>query len=95
MAGKYTKDISKNTKNPALQAKLQEKEDNAPIINPRKFGNPRWLVPTFCTLLILGLLWVVVFYITQRFPIPLFGNWNILVGFVFMMVGFGLTLMWK
>lgn len=65
-------------------------------------GNPRWLVPTMLGLMIFGLAYVVVAYLSQmRWPIPfqsafgLNGNWNLVVGFVFMITGFGLTTRWR
>jgi hypothetical protein len=46
--------------------------------------------------MIAGLLWVVVFYISQGiYPIPKIGQWNIAVGLGTMMVGFLMTLRWR
>lgn len=57
--------------------------------------NPAWLVPTMVALMVAGLLWVVVTYITQTdYPIPGLGNWNLAIGFVLMISGFSLTLRW-
>lgn len=59
-------------------------------------GNPRWLVPTMLGLLVLGLLWVVVTYITQtQWPIPGLRNWNLVIGFTLIIAGFGLTTRWR
>lgn len=61
-------------------------------------GNPPWLVPTMVTLFIVGILWVVTFYLTSsglRLPIPAIGQWNIAVGFAILLVGFGLSTRWK
>jgi len=58
--------------------------------------NPRWLVPTMLTLMITGLVWVVVTYISQtRFPIPGIENWNLAVGFALILAGFGMTTRWR
>ena len=58
--------------------------------------SPVWWAPTFVTLMIVGLLWVVVFYIYQGvYPIPKIGQWNIAVGLGTMMVGFLMTLRWR
>lgn len=57
---------------------------------------PRWLVPTALTLMCLGLLWVVVYYVTSAdYPISSLGDWNILVGFGAIMVGFVMLTRWK
>lgn len=59
-------------------------------------GNPRWLVPTMLTLMVLGLVWIVVTYVSQAaFPIPDIGNLNLAIGFVLMFAGFALTLRWR
>lgn len=64
---------------------------------PVRIGSGRWVAPTMITLFLLGLLWIVVFYIT-RGDIPLMdslGNWNILVGFGFVAAGFVVSTKWK
>lgn len=72
----------------------------APTTTPEavKFGNPVWLVPTMVTMFILGLLWIVVFYLAGN-NVPVMqdlGNLgNILVGFGFIGIGFALATRWK
>lgn len=47
-------------------------------------------------LMILGLLWIVVWYITSgAWPIPAAGNGNIFIGFGLAMVGFLMTMRWQ
>lgn len=56
--------------------------------------SPQWLVPTMLTLMIVGLVWVVVTYISRfAYPLPI-GGWNLAVGFTFMIAGFALTTRW-
>lgn len=58
--------------------------------------SPSWWAPTMVALMLVGLVWVVVFYITQeQYPIPALGRWNLGVGFAFMMAGFMMTTRWK
>jgi len=64
--------------------------------------NPRWLVPTMIGLMIFGLVYVVVAYLSRmEWPIPfrdvfgINGNWNLAVGFAFLIAGFGLTTRWR
>lgn len=65
---------------------------------PKKeqLGNPAWLVPTFLSLMIGGLVWIVAAYLV-RFggPIPGIGSWNLAVGFVLLISGFMLTTRWR
>lgn len=66
--------------------------------NPAKLGNPSWLAPTMVTMFVLGLLWIVVFYLAgNRLPImkDLSNIENILVGFGFIGVGFALATRWR
>ena len=59
-------------------------------------SSPRWLVPTMVAAMVLGLLWVVVYYVTQtEYPIESIGNWNMAIGFGLIAIGFGLATRWK
>ena len=58
--------------------------------------NPTWWAPVFITLLVLGLLWIVVYYVTQQsWPIESIHNWNMAIGFGLIMAGFLLSTRWK
>ena len=47
-------------------------------------------------ILLLGLAWLVVFYIsTGKWPVEAWGNWNLLVGFGIMVVGLGMSTRWR
>lgn len=67
---------------------------------PKNFGkpkaeNPKWLLPTIVSSLILGLLWILVYYISAaRYPLEI-GNYNLAVGFVFLIAGMFLLTKWK
>ncbi len=65
-------------------------------LNPLEVESPRWLVPTMVTAFLVGLLWIVIFYISQtEYPIPDIGTWNMLIGFSFIGVGFSLATRWR
>lgn len=58
--------------------------------------NGRFFLPTMVGLLVLGLVWIVVFYITEtRYPVPDIGNWNLMIGFGILLTGFGMTTRWR
>lgn len=58
--------------------------------------SPSWLAPTMVAAFLIGLLWIVTFYVTQtRYPIPGIGAWNMLIGFSFIGVGFSLATKWR
>jgi hypothetical protein len=58
--------------------------------------SPRWLAPTMVASFVIGLLWIVVFYVTQTvWPIRGLGQWNMVVGFGFIAFGFSLATRWR
>ncbi len=66
----------------------------------KKGPSPRWLAPLMLFLFGLGILWLVVFYITETrmggLPVVSeIGNGNLLVGFGFIIVGFALSTQWR
>ncbi|WP_019147160.1 cell division protein CrgA [Timonella senegalensis] len=86
---------SKSRKKKAVASSAEE----AKTPQPKKIeGNPAWLVPTMVTLLILGVVWVVVYYLTSSrwgLPLPWIGQWNLAVGFALMLGGLGLATRWR
>ena len=73
----------------------------APGVSAKKRGpSPIWLAPLMLVLFGLGIAWLVVFYLTNgaMLGLPLFGdlgNGNLLVGFGFIIAGFGLSTQWR
>lgn len=64
--------------------------------NKAAVPNPVWFVPVMLGLMIIGLLWVVVFYITnEQWPLAALGKWNLGVGFALMLAGFAMTTNWR
>lgn len=58
--------------------------------------NPVWFKPIMVGLMLLGLVWVLVFYLSEmRFPIPDIGAWNLVIGFGIAFVGFLMTTRWR
>ena len=59
-------------------------------------ANPAWFVPLMHGQLLVGLLWVVTFYITAgAYPIPKVSYWNLIIGFGLMISGFMMTTRWR
>jgi hypothetical protein len=58
--------------------------------------NPVWFKPVMFGFMIVGLLWIIVFYITNgQFPIREANSWNIAIGFGILLVGFLMTTRWR
>ena len=64
----------------------------------REAPNPVWFKPLMFGFMLLGLVWIVLYYITSsslELPIPALGQGNIFVGFGLVLVGFMMTPWWK
>ncbi|WP_431803371.1 cell division protein CrgA [Microbacterium sp. bgisy203] len=58
--------------------------------------NPVWFKPIMLGLMIIGLVWVIVFYLSGSvYPIPGIGGWNLVIGFGIAFVGFLMTTRWR
>lgn len=58
--------------------------------------NPPWFVPVMCALMIFGVLYVTVFYVTSgNWPIGSIGYWNLVVGLGAIMAGFMMATRWR
>lgn len=63
---------------------------------PVRVGSRRWIAPAMCTMWILGLLWIVLFYLAPDLPVlESLGNWNLAVGMAFIAVGFVFATKWE
>ncbi|WP_328914800.1 MULTISPECIES: cell division protein CrgA [unclassified Streptomyces] len=59
-------------------------------------GGINWVAPVMLAFFIVGLAWIVLFYVTQgSLPIDALNNWNIVVGFGFIAGGFVVSTQWK
>ncbi|WP_041684798.1 cell division protein CrgA [Renibacterium salmoninarum] len=83
---------SKSRRRPA---RSQQAEGASKAVKP----NPIWFKPVMFGLMVIGLLWIIVFYITSNtglvLPIPSVGAWNIAIGFGIAIVGFLMTTRWR
>lgn len=58
--------------------------------------NPVWFKPIMFGLMLLGLTWIIVFYVSQgTLPVRQLDQWNILVGFGILFAGFLMTTRWR
>ena len=81
------------------ESKKRKKADStpqAPKVVKKKGPSPRWLAPLMLSLFGIGVLWLVTFYLSQQqYPVSGLGNGNLLVGFAFIVAGFGLSTQWR
>ncbi len=74
-------------------------KDDGPVVERAERDaapNPVWFKPLMIGFMLLGLVWVLVFYLSnQQFPIPGILGWNLVIGFGIAMVGFLMTTRWR
>lgn len=59
--------------------------------------SPAWLAPTFIVVGLIGVLWLVVYYVASQY-IPfmaLLGGWNVVIGMGLMALSFIIATQWK
>ncbi|AXG78930.1 cell division protein CrgA [Streptomyces paludis] len=83
------------------KSRIRKKADFTPPPAARtataiRLTNRSWVAPVMLALFLVGLAWIVIFYVTDgSLPVKSFGNWNIVVGFGFIAAGFGVSTQWK
>lgn len=80
---------SKGRSKPAYTPPRSAPKDQGP--------NARWFLPLMLGLMVVGLLWVVTYYISgvHQYPVPSLERWNLGVGFGLMLSGFLMTTRWR
>lgn len=77
-------------------ARTKSKPERPQATRSEDAPNAVWFKPVMFGFMILGLIWIIVFYVTNSaFPIPQLGAWNILVGFGIAFIGFIMTTRWR
>lgn len=88
----------KSALSPQIQRMMQRQAENKRRVEESIKGtkaNAAWFVPLFCTLMIVGLFWAVIYYLNPSYPIPGIGPWNLAIAFVITMIGFLMTMAWR
>lgn len=100
-AGKTTRGAAERSGDPRRRAAARSEVDAAEAtarhkVKAQRVGNPGWFTPVMLGLMLIGLVWVVTFYITQeQYPVESWGRWNLGAGFAFILAGFAMTTRWK
>ncbi|NYI05384.1 cell division protein CrgA [Allostreptomyces psammosilenae] len=82
------------------KSRIRKKADYTPPPEKKaatlQLQNRNWAAPVMLALFGIGLLWIVVFYVTNgSLPVEALRNWNIVVGFGFIAAGFVVSTQWK
>lgn len=81
-----------------LRKKVQEQhahDEQIQAVETPYQESPAWLVPVMVANFLIGLFWIVIYYINTNLPIGGLGNWNMAIGFTFIAVGFSLATKWR
>lgn len=82
------------------KSRVRRKEPYTPPpqhVDPASKVSPRWLAPVMVACFLIGLAWIVVYYLAgSQIPgMSSLGNYNLLVGFALIGVGFALATQWR
>jgi hypothetical protein len=72
---------------------LQSRSAQARVAKP----SPRWFAPVMVALMLIGLLWIVVYYVAgDRIPLMVsLSAWNFAIGFGAMVAGLVMSMRWR
>ena len=78
----------------------RDRKSEEPLVEPAEgedTPNAVWFKPVMVGFMLLGLVWILVFYISGSagLPIPGLGNWNLLIGLGIALIGFLMTTRWR
>ncbi|MBN9156670.1 MULTISPECIES: cell division protein CrgA [unclassified Microbacterium] len=78
-------------------ARSRKPEEAAtPKVDGEAAPNAVWFKPVMVGFMLLGLAWILVFYITgMQYPIPGLQSWNLLIGLGIALIGFLMTTRWR
>ncbi|MFV0452647.1 MAG: cell division protein CrgA [Propioniciclava sp.] len=93
--GRKQAEAKKKSARKERTAKIRSENKRATLTNTRT-----WVVPTFVTSGLVGILWLVVWYITAATGIAVpfmtdLGNWNMLIGMGLIAGAFAISTLWK
>ena len=68
-----------------------------PTKSPRRKVSPAWVAPTMVACFIVGLVWIVLYYVTEsKMPVlSTLGAWNLVCGFGLIIAGVILSTNWR
>lgn len=86
--------MARPQKTPAAQG--SESRETREAESRENLPNPVWFKPIMFGFMLLGLAWIIVFYLSKGLaPIPGIDVGNIAIGFGFLIIGFFMTTRWR
>lgn len=82
----------KDSYTPPSNSDKKDRKDKKAV----KIGPSKWLAPVMVAMFVIGLAWIVIWYIAPEFWIwGTLAGWNVAIGFAFIAVGFILSTRWQ
>lgn len=93
----------RRSERPSRQARITGMARTRPTTKPepqRQSGdsvpNPIWFKPVMFGFILIGLVWILIFYISgSQLPIQSIQAWNLAIGFGIMLIGFLMMTRWR
>lgn len=85
------------TRKSADEKQKAKKQQAVKLKKVKAPGSRRWVPPTFITVGLLGVAWLIVYYVAGT-SVPYMrdlGNWNILIGMGGLAGAFGIATLWR
>ena len=77
-------------------ARTTASKPERPATSGEPAPNPVWFKPVMFGFMLLGLVWIITFYVSDStLPIPSLGGFNLIVGFGIAFIGFLMTTRWR
>lgn len=76
----------------------RDRKSEEPVVDRAEGDAPNavWFKPVMLGFMLLGLAWILVFYISgMQFPVPGIGSWNLAIGLGIALIGFLMTTRWR
>ena len=90
------KKSAKAVEEDASELRLLEVAREMETSGPQREGTPLWYRVVMFSLVALGILWIIAYYIFEgRLPVPGIGMWNVTIGVGAMMVGMVMMTRWR
>ncbi len=82
------------------ESRTRRKRDFTPTRSTSERGAPvakRWVAPVMVACFLVGLAWIVVYYLAGQEipPMRALGNWNLAIGMGLFIVGFAFATQWR
>jgi hypothetical protein len=81
---------------PKSRVRAKQAYTPPPTRSAKKQVSPPWVAPLMLGCFLAGIVWLVLFYVTGgSLPVKSLQNWNLLIGFGFIITGFGISTQWR